>query len=343
VSIRKESKIGLVVIAAIILFVVGFYFLKGINIFDRPTVYHSVYTKINGLETSNPVMINGYKVGQVKDISILKDGTGRLLVTILVSEEVGIPKDTKALLKPGDLLGSMQLNLVLGESLEMAQSGDTLTPELSGDLFEEVNEQLRPIKVKTKSLLTSVDSVLQVIESILNTESQQSIIQSFKGINSAVANLERATFAIDTLVRDEKERISHIFKNIEELTTVLNDNGDELENIVDNFSQISDSLAKADVAATIRQANNALVEVDQIVTKINKGEGSLGMLINNPGLYNKLDSAANNLDLLVEDLRVNPNRYVQFSVFGRKNKNVELTRKEMEQLKEYIKETEGGE
>ena len=342
-AIRKETKIGLVVIAAIILFVVGFYFLKGIYIFDRPMIYHSIYTKINGLETSNPVMINGYKVGQVKRIDILKDGSGKLLVTIMVNEEVGIPKDTKALLKPGDLLGSMQLNLVLGESLEMAQNGDTLAPEISGDLFEEVNEQLRPIKVKTKTLLTSVDSVLKVIESILNTESQQSIIQSFKGINNAVANLERATFTIDTLVRDEKQRISNIFRNIDELTAVLNANGDELENIVTNFSQISDSLAKADVAATIRQANDALVEVDEIVTKINKGEGSLGMLVNNPGLYNKLDSAANNLDLLVEDLRVNPNRYVQFSVFGRKNKNVELTRKEMEQLKEYIKETEGGE
>lgn len=342
-AIRKETKIGIVVLAAIVLFVVGFYFLKGIYIFEKPMIYHSVYAKINGLETSNPVMINGYKVGQVKSIDILKGGSGKLLVTMMVYEDVGIPKDSKALLKPGDLLGSMQLNIVLGQSLELAQSGDTLDPEISGDLFEEVNEQLRPIKIKAKTLLSSVDSVLNVIENILNAESQQSIVESFKGINNAVNNLERATFTIDTLVNQERDRISNIFRNIEELSAVLNDNGDELENIVDNFSQISDSLAKADVAATIRQANDALIEVDEIVKKINKGEGSLGMLINNPSLYNRLDSAANNLDLLVEDIRVNPNRYVQFSVFGRKNKNVELTRKEMEQLKEFIKESEAGE
>lgn len=341
-TLRKETKIGIVVLVALVLLYIGFNFLKGIYIFEKPKIYYSVYQKINGLQTSNPVMINGYKVGQVKDIDILKDGTGKLLVTLMVYEDVDIPKDSKALLKPGDLLGSMQLNLILGKSLEIAQEGDTLIPEISGDLFEEVNEQLRPFKIKAKTLLNSVDSVLQVIEVILNAESQQNIVESFKGVNAAVANLERTTFRIDTLVREERERISLIFQNVEELTDILAKNGGDLDNIISNFSQISDSIAKADIASTIRNADSALNEVNQIVEKINQGEGSLGMLINNPGLYNRLDSAANNLDLLVEDLRINPSRYVQFSVFGRKNKNVELTKKEMEQLKEYIKETEAA-
>ncbi|MFN2430319.1 MAG: MlaD family protein, partial [Cryomorphaceae bacterium] len=260
--------------------------------------------------------------------------------TITVNEEIEIPKDSKALLKPGDLFGSMQINIEMGASNELAMTGDTLIPERSGDLFSEVNEQLRPIKIKTKSLLGSIDSVLQVIEAILNTESQENLVQSFRGINASIQNLERATFRIDTLVGEERVRIRAIFKNIEEVSTVLKDNSDEFANVIQNFSTISDTLAQADIAGTITKANKALTEVDQIVEKINKGEGSLGMLINNPGLYNRLDSAAKNLDYLVEDIRVNPNRYIHFSVFGRKNKSVDLTKKELEQLKDYVKSSE---
>lgn len=339
---KKEITIGLVVVVAIGLLVVGLNYLKGINVFSQPTVYYGVYERINGLEESNPIMINGYKIGQVRSIEILNDGTGRLLVSLVVDKEIAIPKDTKALLKSGDLLGSMQVHFILGESSLMAVSGDTLSPEVEGDLVDEVNAQLKPIKMKAESLISSVDSVIRVIEVILNAESQQNLIASFKGINNAIASLERTSFRVDTLVAEQRYRISSIFANIDDITTTLNENSAELDNIIKNFSQISDTLAKADIATTVVNANAALAEVQEITAKINKGEGSLGMLINNPDLYNKLESASNNLDLLVEDLRVNPNRYVQFSVFGRKNtKSVELSRSELEELKEYVNSQNG--
>ncbi|HKL39634.1 MAG TPA: MlaD family protein, partial [Cryomorphaceae bacterium] len=175
-KIRKEVKIGLVVVVAIGLLVVGLNYLKGVNVFNQPTLYYGVYERINGLEESNPIMINGYKIGQVKSIEILNDGTGRLLVTLMVDKEIALPKDTKALLKSGDLLGSMQVHFILGESADFAQSGDTLTPDVEGDLVEEVNAQLKPIKLKAESLISSVDSVIRVIEVILNAESQQNLI-----------------------------------------------------------------------------------------------------------------------------------------------------------------------
>ncbi len=338
---QKETKIGILVITAIALLLVGFYFLKGVYIFGSPTHYYGIYTKINGLQVSNPVLLNGYKIGQVSEIKFMPEGNGMLLVKLTVNEELDIPKDSELLLKPADLLGSMQISLILGKSRELAQSGDTLTPDISADLLEEVNEQLRPIQKKAKSLITSVDSVLKVIETILNTETQDNLIESFRNINKAVANLKNTTYTLDTLMTTEKSRIAAIFKNIQELSTVLAQNGENLDNIIQNFSNISDSLAKADVAKTVVMANAAITEVQQIVEKINKGEGSLGMLINNDELYNKLESASDNLDLLMEDVRLNPNRYVQFSVFGRKNKSVELTRKELEELKEYVKSSEG--
>jgi len=325
--------------AALIYF--GLNFLKGINIFNTPTIYYGVYEKVNGLQTSNPVILNGYKIGQVKSIEMSKTQRGRLTVEMLIYEDVDIPKDSKAVLRSADLLGSMQVQIQLGRSIELAQTGDTLTPDIEADLVDEVNAQIAPIKRKAEGLISSVDSVIRVIEAILNTDSQQNLIESFTGINNAIASLQRTAFQVDTLVREERQKISAIFANVQNLTEVLSKNGDQLDNIIKNFSQISDTLAKANIAQTIVNANAALADVSKVVEKINSGEGSLGMLINNPEMYNRLEAASKNLDLLTEDIRINPNRYVHFSVFGRKNKNVELSEAELKELKEYVNSQEG--
>jgi phospholipid/cholesterol/gamma-HCH transport system substrate-binding protein len=341
VKIRRETKIGIVVVMAAALIYFGLNFLKGINIFNTPTIYYGVYEKVNGLQTSNPVILNGYKIGQVKSIEMSKTQRGRLTVEMLIYEDVDIPKDSKAVLRSADLLGSMQVQIQLGRSIELAQTGDTLTPDIEADLVDEVNAQIAPIKRKAEGLISSVDSVIRVIEAILNTDSQQNLIESFTGINNAIASLQRTAFQVDTLVREERQRISAIFVNVQNLTEVLSKNGDQLDNIIKNFSQISDTLAKANIAQTIVNANAALADVSKVVEKINSGEGSLGMLINNPEMYNRLEAASKNLDLLTEDIRINPNRYVHFSVFGRKNKNVELSEAELKELKEYVNSQEG--
>ncbi len=340
-KIRRETKIGIVVVMAAALIYFGLNFLKGINIFNTPTIYYGVYEKVNGLQTSNPVILNGYKIGQVKSIEMSKTQRGRLTVEMLIYEDVDIPKDSKAVLRSADLLGSMQVQIQLGRSIELAQTGDTLTPDIEADLVDEVNAQIAPIKRKAEGLISSVDSVIRVIEAILNTDSQQNLIESFTGINNAIASLQRTAFQVDTLVREERQRISAIFVNVQNLTEVLSKNGDQLDNIIKNFSQISDTLAKANIAQTIVNANAALADVSKVVEKINSGEGSLGMLINNPEMYNRLEAASKNLDLLTEDIRINPNRYVHFSVFGRKNKNVELSEAELKELKEYVNSQEG--
>lgn len=338
-SIRKETKIAIVVLLALVVAYAGINFLKGVHVFKKPTTYYGVYERVNGLGVSNPIVMNGYKIGQVSSIDMLKTGRGELLVEMTIYEDLDIPKDTRAVLRSADLLGSMQIQFVRGISSEWAQSGDTLTPDIEGDLVDEVNEQIRPIKVKAESLISSVDSVIKVVEAILNTQSQDNIIESFSGINNAIASLERTAFQIDTIVREERDRISVIFENVQNLSRAMNDNSAELENIIQNFSAISDTLAKADIAQTINSANKALADVQEVVEKINKGEGSLGLLINDDGLYQKLDKAADNMDHLVEDIRINPNRYIHFSVFGRKNKSVELSQKELEELREYVNAT----
>lgn len=335
-KVRKETQIGIIVVVAIALLYFGFNYLKGVNVFNEPTTFYGVYHRVNGLEVSNPVMLNGFKVGQVRKIEFTDQSSGNLLVTMTLNKDIQIPDDTRALLKAGDLLGSMQVHLILGSSSSYAQSGDTLTPDVEADLVEEVNAQIKPIKMKAESLISSVDSVIQVIETILNPNSQQNLIESFRGINNAIASLQRTAFRVDTLVQEERQTISAILANIENLSQTLSANSDQLSNIISNFSQISDTLAKADLAQTIVNANAALADVEKITEKINSGEGSLGMLINDPELYDRLKSASDNLDMLMEDIRVNPNRYIHFSVFGRKNKSRDLSRSELEELKKYV-------
>lgn len=340
VKIRKETKIGILLLVAVAVAYAGVSYLKGIHVFAKPTIYYGVYEKINGLNASNPVVVNGYKVGQVKSIDLIDGKKGKLLVTLMIYEDIQLPKDSRAVLRSSDLLGSMQVQLQLGKSNVYAMSGDTLTPDIEGDLVDEVNEQIRPIKIKAESLISSVDSVIKVVEVILNAQSQNNIIESFSGINNAIASLERTAFQIDTIVREERDRVSAIFENVQNLSKVMSNNTEELENIIKNFSALSDTLAKADIASTITNANEAMEEVQTIVAKINNGEGTLGMLINDEELYRKLEKATENMDHLVEDIRVNPNRYLHFSVFGRKNKNVDLTQKELQELREYVNSTE---
>lgn len=340
VKIRKETKIGILLLVAVAVAYAGVSYLKGIHVFQKPTIYYGVYERINGLNASNPVVVNGYKVGQVKSIQLIDGQRGKLLVTMMVYEDIPLPKDTRAVLRSSDLLGSMQVQLQLGRSKVYAMSGDTLTPDIEGDLVDEVNEQIRPIKIKAESLISSVDSVIKVVEAILNTQSQANIIESFSGINNAIASLERTAFQIDTIVQEERDRVSAIFQNVQNLSKVMSDNTEELDKIIKNFSALSDTLAKVEIATTIIKANEAMDEVQTIVAKINKGEGTLGMLINDDELYHKLESATESMDHLMEDIRVNPNRYIHFSVFGRKNKSVELTQKELQELREYVNSTE---
>ncbi len=338
-KIRKESKIAIVVLLALLVAYAGVNFLKGVHVFKKPLTLHGKYERVNGLTASNPVVLHGFKIGQVRSVDMSRDGKD-LLVTMTIYEEVDIPKDSKAVLRSADILGSMQIQIVLGESTLLVSSGDTLKPEIEGDLVDEVNEQIRPIKIKAESLLSSVDSVIKVVEAILNVQSQENIIASFSGINNAIASLEHTAFQIDTIVQEERDRISNIVQNVQNLSAVLSDNSEELNNVIRNFSSLSDTLAKADIARTITKTNEALAEIQQIVDKINSGDGSLSRLINDDGLYRRIEDASSNLDLLVEDIRLNPNRYLHFSVFGRKNKSVELSRKELEELREYVRNNE---
>jgi phospholipid/cholesterol/gamma-HCH transport system substrate-binding protein len=320
-KIRKEVKIGLMVLISIGLLIWGAQFLKGTNLFNKSRKFFAIYEHVDGLSASNPVVINGYKVGQVESIDFMNDNSGNLLVQFSVTKrDFKIPKDSKAKIVSSDILGSKSIDLQLGEAIEELQDLDTLEASIEASLTEAVNQQIAPLKKKAEELISTVDSAIIVVQSIFNKKARGDIGASFTSIRNSLQAFETTMNRVDGLVKQEREHIAAIFQNVESITKNLAQNNERLTQSLTNIEAISDSLAGANLKQTVNNASIAMEEVAGVMEKINSGQGSLGQLINNDTLYTNLEAAANDLDQLLLDMRLNPERYVHFSIFGRKKK-----------------------
>ena len=317
-KISRELKTGIVAVIAIAIFVYGFNFLKGKNIFSKQDTYYAIYPQVSGIVEANPVQVNGFKVGRVNKIELL-DTTGRLLVTISISDEkLKIKKGTTARIVSSDLLGAKAIELIMSNSSEYAKDGDTLMAETEASLQETVNATVKPLKDKAEKLIGSIDSIITVAQTVLNKSSQDNIIKSFDNIKHTLETFDKTAVRLDNMVAYEQSKISNIFSKVEAISTNLANNSDKISNVIKNFSSISDTLAKANIAKTIDKASNALAQVSDIMEKINKGQGSAGLLVNDTKLYNNLTAASGSLDSLMKDMELYPWRY--FSLYGKKKR-----------------------
>lgn len=339
-KISREVKVGFIVLVGIALLYSGVNYLKGIAVFSDSRTYYCVYPRVDGIQPSNPVVIHGFVVGQVRKVSLMSDTTRSLLVEIVIKEKnLNIPIDTKARIQSSGLLGSKEVALQLGRSSEFALDGDTLFTGIETGLMESVNQEILPLKLKTEQLISDIDSIVTIFQAILDENTRSNLRKSLNSIRGTIQSLETTAFRLDTLVASEKVRLSSILGHVEAITGNLEANNEEITQILENFSALSDSLVQSEIKMVINNASAAMTQVNSITEKINAGEGTMGMLINNDTLYSNLTSASEQLDLLLEDLRVNPDRYVRVSVFGgKKEKKVQLSRKDIETLREQLKE-----
>lgn len=320
ITFSREAKIGIVITLGVALLYWGINFLKGKSLFSHKRVFYAVYSQVNGLLDANPVYISGVKIGQVEKISFVNDGSGNVLVKLIVFDKVDIPINSVAKLYSSDIIGGKAIEIKLGNSSTLLRNNDTLKSEIQASLQEEINVQILPVKKKAEELMMSFDSVLAVVQAIFNEETRTNISKSFESIKHTIMAIEHTSYNIDTLVTYQRGRIINIFANVESISANIRSNNQKLTNIISNFSSISDTLARADVIKTINETNASLLELNTVLGKINKGEGSMGMLVNDDSLYNHLSSASNNLSALLEDMRLHPKRYVHFSLFGKKDK-----------------------
>ncbi|MFH0895247.1 MAG: MlaD family protein [Bacteroidota bacterium] len=324
-KVKRESKIGIVIVAAVALLIWGYNFMKGRDIFSHKRIYYAVYSNIAGLSVSNPVYVNGFKVGQIDDIYFHPKQLGKIVVEILITDDFDIPSNTVAMIYSSDLMGSKAIELRLGNSNVLAKPKDTLYSAVQSSLKDEVNMEMLPLKRKVEQLLLSFDSVLAVVQYVFNEKTRENLTRSFESIKFTIQNLEHTSYNLDTLLSSQRNRLAMIVGNVESISNNIKNNNQKIANIINNFSQLSDTLLQANIAHTINNANKSLTQFNDVMAKINSGQGSMGLLLNNDTLYKNLHKSAKEVDLFLEDLRLNPNRYLHFSVFGRGGKKNKYT------------------
>lgn len=321
-KIKKEVKIGFIMMLSIGLLFWGANFLKGFDIFKKTNHYYAIYNQVDGLSVSNPIRINGFKIGQVENIDFLPGYSGKLIVKFNVThEDFFIPDDTKAKIVSSDILGSKSIDLQLGSSKVKLKDNDTLGSEIEATLTQAVNQQIAPLKKKAEDLIQTVDSAILIVSSIFNQKARTDLDSSFASIRSSLEIFERTMRHVDETVLEEREDLKEIIDHINSITGNMAKNNGKLTAVISNMEAITDSLAGANLRETVSNASIAMEQVADLMTKVNSGEGSLGALLNNDTLYTNLEAAANDLDKLLLDMRLNPERYVHFSIFGRKDKS----------------------
>jgi len=319
-NLSREFKIGLTFVVTLAAFYWGVNFLKGVDIFSNTRKIYALYPKVDGLMRSNPITINGLNVGKVSKISFTNDTSKFLVVELSISHNVPIPKNSVAEIYSSDLLGSKAVSIILGNSKEFVKNGDTLRSGAKASLEDEVSRQVLPLKLKAESLMGSFDTLLTVFNQVMNESTRDNLIKSFASIRNTIKHLEVTTSTIDTIVTNQKDRMSQIISNIESITRNIRNNNQQISSAINNVSKMTDTLAAANLSKTIITTQRALQNFEEMTDKINKGKGSLGLLINNDSLYYQLEGSSKNLNLFLQDLKTHPKKYVHFSVFSKKEK-----------------------
>ncbi|MEO8760550.1 MAG: MlaD family protein [Bacteroidia bacterium] len=327
-KLSKEVKTGIVVVVAIAIAIYGFNFLRGTDILSTSTNLYAVYDKTDGLIEANPVMVNGVKIGQVQRTKLItRNNSYKVLVTMILTEKINIPKGSTAKLVSLDLLGSKGIDIQFATNTEYVKNNDTLLTDYEDDLKASLSKQFGPLQKKTEGLVSSIDSIVQVLHEVLNANVKQNLITSFDNIKKTLTSLEHAASGLDNLMTTEKSKVGVILSKAESLVSNLEKNNGKITNILTNFSTISDSLAKSNIKATIEHANMAIGQVNGLLDGISTGKGTVGKLLKNDSIYNNLNRASDDLDKLLVDLKEHPKRYVSISVFGKKDKTAKKPKK----------------
>ena len=306
-KITKEIKTAILVLSGILLFIFIFNYLKGENLLNSSRKITAIYDNVEGLIPSAAVTINGHKIGKVQDITFTEDESGKLEVLMLIDSNFKFSKNSTAELYESGLIGGKAIAIVpANDGAENVISGDVLRSEIKPGLTDLVNQRLTPLQQKIEKVMESTDVLLENINSVFDEKTKSNIRGSFSQLEQTIASFESTSNALNALLQDNKTSI----------TTTL----DNFSNISENLSEVSSNLAEADLKQTINGLQSTISNFDQLLKNIEKGEGSIGKLMKDEGLYNNLEGALGQMEALLEDMKLNPKRYVHFSLFGKKPK-----------------------
>ena len=304
---KKEIFIALLVLTSIVLFYFGFGYLKGSNLFAAGRTYYAIYGNVAGINNDDPVSVNGFRIGKIRSSTLIPDEDVVILELEISHAGLNIPEDSKAIIANTGLLGGKEIDLEMGFSSVYLEAGDTISSGTEEDIFSSLSSSLEPFEKKALEAVVSIDSVMKLVQLVLNEKNRTNLEKSMSAVAVTMGKLNAVSVDLNELITSESGKIKLIIDNLNKVSK--------------DFSQISDSLKDIKFNETINRVNASLDNANSILGKINSGEGTMGKLVNNDSLYLYLESASKDLDLLLIDFKENPKRYVQFSVFGRKDKS----------------------
>jgi phospholipid/cholesterol/gamma-HCH transport system substrate-binding protein len=305
-KLSREIKTAILVISTILLFIWGYSFLKGRDLLEKYRTFYVHYDNVEGLSPSASVTINGLIVGKVTKIT-LDNNTGKLIVELKLKTDYPISKTSTAMIyKPGFIEGKqIAIYPNLADKSE-STDGQVLVGTSELDLTESLKKQLVPLQAKFEKVMHNADNLLIGLNNVLNNQGQEDLKKSLAELSQTMEQFHKASSSINIILDENKGQIKGVVTNFNKVSS--------------NFSKISDSLNKADLGKTVVNLQKTLEKVDKMMVNLQEGKGTMGKLINDEGLYNNLEKTSKELELLLEDVRLHPTRYVNVSVFGKKNK-----------------------
>jgi phospholipid/cholesterol/gamma-HCH transport system substrate-binding protein len=339
-KIAREVKIGALILLALLTLYSGINYLKGLNSFTDNRRFYAYYNNIEGLRVGNPVVIHGFRVGTITKIEFQPQMSGALKVEFTVTDKnVTLYQDTEAQLTSTDLLGSKAIQLKMGKSSTILESGSEVKADVLPSVIDNAELIIGPLKERTEHLLTSVDSLFTSLNMLVDQKFTSDLKKSMTSMKRSFQNLEESSNTAKGMLERENEKIAAITQNVYNISAAFAKNTANYEKIMANMKSVSDTLAAANLAATVEETKNAMMALSKTMTAINESEGTVGMLIHNDTLHTSIVSATNQLDLLLENFREYPNRYTNFSLFGRRD-GIKLSAKEERRLKKLLKDSE---
>jgi phospholipid/cholesterol/gamma-HCH transport system substrate-binding protein len=312
-KVSNETKVGALTAVAITVLVLGYNFLKGKDLFTRTKTYYAIYERVDGLTKSNPVTINGYRIGQVTSVELQPKDSMKIKVTIEVVGNFDVHEGSVARIYNADFFGTKSIELLLSNTGNELESGGKLASDMEGSLMSSISEIAAPLKDKVENILVSLDSVF-------GGQSGAHLRRTITNIDVITHNFKSTSANLDKLVAQQTVKLDVIFNNVLSISNNLKKNNEAITATIANLKQVSDTLAAVRIQQIVAKAEKALDDVATITEKINKGEGSLGLLVNDKALYDNLQKSSVSLDELLKDLKAHPKRYVHFSIFGKKDK-----------------------
>lgn len=305
-KLSKEVKTGILSLSAILLFIYGYSFIKGSDIFDNSRIFYVSYQNVEGLDNSARVTINGLAVGKVKSINLVNK-EGGLIVSFSVDREFNFSRNSIVRIYSSSLIGGKQLAIILdNETNNIAKSGDTLKGEIEKGMLEVMTGGLKPLEQKVLTTLSNLDSLVLNLTDVLDDETRLNLKESIVSLNQTMNSFKEASGNLNSIIKTNKEKLNNTFANLEIAS--------------ENFARFSDSLAQIETGKMVKDLENIISRFNSILEGIEDGKGSIGKLLKDDKLYDNLEGASKQLELLLEDMKLHPKRYVHFSLFGKKSK-----------------------